>query len=259
VNLHPDSYVQRLTLETRFLRIITRHLYSSYTTTMENGVKLSIRMKGDDDGIAKEVFVKGIYEKMFAPQAGDVVVDAGANIGCFSLQAATRVGPTGTVYSFEPASENFDMLLRNIRLNHASNIVPFRLALGDDENEAEIGIYEGFGSSSIMYHAKKPPKKTERVAVRSVDNCQFERVDFLKLDTEGFEMNILKGARRTLEKFHPKIAGEAHPGFSDSGETILKYLKELGYTGMVEKYNTSDLQLFYAWPDSAYSHVRQLI
>ena len=247
MNSHPDSSVQRIMLETRFLRILGRHIYSSYTSTMKDGVKLSLRVKGDDDGVAREIFEKHIYEKTFAPQPGDIVVDAGANIGCFSLQAARRVGAAGRVFSFEPTRENFEMLRRNISLNNTKNIVPKRLALGDAENETEIGIYERSGDSSIFYSKRSPPKRTESVTVTTIDACKFDRLNFLKLDTEGYEMRILRGARITLDKFHPVIAGEAHPGFSESGEAILEYLEELGYTGTVENYHGPDLQLFYAW------------
>ncbi len=235
---------------TRFVRSIGKRFIRSYVTTLEDGTKLKLRTMGSDRSIAKEIFPDDVYEKSFAPQSGDVVVDVGANIGCFSLRAARKVGPEGKVFAFEPMADNFAMLKENIRLNGllTDNIIPVEEALGDYEGEAELRVYEVDGSSSLLPRPNRRLRRTDRIRVSTLDAKRLQRLDFLKLDAEGFELSILKGASETLKRCHPQIAGEAHPQFSDSGKTIMRYLQNLGYEGEVAEQFGGLLEMFYARP-----------
>jgi FkbM family methyltransferase len=249
MDLRPDSLLPRFMLDTKYVRIVGRYIFSSFATTLDDGTRLSLRSRGSDRGVAREIFEERIYETMFAPNPGDVVVDAGANIGCFSLQAAKKVGVTGKVIAFEPIDENYRMLVRNIRLNNATNIAAERLGLGDSAGEAEIGVYGRGGDSSIMFpRYAKPPRTTKKIGITTLDRQRLQKLDFLKLDTEGFELNILRGAKGMLEKHHPKIVGEAHPSVSDSAEVIMDYLRGFDYDGSIENDPKKNLQMFYAWP-----------
>lgn len=166
----------------------------------------------------------GIYKKDFEHQeievyqkvlnSGMTVVDAGANIGLYSLIASKVVGLKGKVFSFEPSKKTFDRLLENVRLNKCSNIIPIDTGLGDQENltltlqqDAGNGDAERYLSPTTNENKTGnmlvPKIEEEEVLIDMLDNClekfDVKKIDFLKIDTEGFEYYILKGARNIIE------------------------------------------------------------
>jgi FkbM family methyltransferase len=246
-----DSALQQLMLDTKYVRILGRRIYRTYVVKFDEKTRMAVRPLGGDLAIAEEVLISRVYEKEGRPKPGDTVIDAGANIGAFSVEVGELVGPEGRVYSFEPASSSFELLKRNIELNGLSNVTPNRCGLGEEEGELMLNLYDQHGGNTLLptRNDKRRVVGKERVRIRTVDSFVKEsevgRVDFLKVDTEGFELPVLKGAKETLLRDHPRIAGEAHPRFSDSAETILSYLGGLGYAGRAER--DGKAQMFYAW------------
>ncbi len=98
---------------------------------------------------------------------------------------------------------------------------------------------------------EETPKGKVRVQTKTLDglaqNLQFTRLDFLKIDTEGSELPILKGGVGAIRRFKPCIVGEAHPGFSDSGSQIADFLSGIGYECEVGPRH-KDAEMFYAQP-----------
>ena len=144
-----------------------------------------------------------------------VILDIGANIGNHSLYWATQRNAK-KIYAFEPIKATFDILMKNIELNNLSDIIkPYEVALGEDDSFGEIEKIQYFnmGSTSV----KKSEKGDFRIV--ALDNIKIEedRIDFVKIDVEGFEPFMLKGAVKTFEKYRPKTifieaVGEAiHP------------------------------------------------
>src|SRR5579872_2181180 len=110
IPLVPSSGLTRFLLQTRYLRIVSRKVISSYKTQLPNGDQICIRPLGNDDEIVQEVFVKDLYERYYKLKTGDKVIDIGGNIGTFSLKAGEEVGKSGKVLAVEPASENAKLL-----------------------------------------------------------------------------------------------------------------------------------------------------
>ncbi|MBU1908863.1 MAG: FkbM family methyltransferase, partial [Verrucomicrobia bacterium] len=133
---------------------------------------------------------------------GDVVLDVGAEDGADSLMFSSQVGTEGRVYAFEPDPANREKL--GLALDAKPNIIMVPLALG--EAEAEVR----FISQKSLSHIARPDEEGG-MAVRVVSVDQFvresnlQRVDLIKLDTEGYEVPILKGAAETIRKFKPKL------------------------------------------------------
>lgn len=165
---------------------------------------------------------------------GDGVIDAGANIGVFTIQAARAVGESGRVYAFEPMRTTFDMLARSVRANSFET----RCSL---HNEG-LGASEGEGSFHLSSHATNPGSsyisadaRGERIRIRPLDSVDYERrIRFLKMDVEGFEPHIIRGAARTLAEHAPVILTEFFPrslreigGISGPGYVAM--LEQLGY------------------------------
>jgi FkbM family methyltransferase len=161
-----------------------------------------------------------LLRKLLRP--GMTVVDVGANIGYYLLLAEQAVGTDGRVICIEPSSENLPELRRNIEINALANVCLYAIALGD--HEGETGLQTGINSGIIDGRGG-----TYTVPLRRLDQVVAERVDFLKIDVEGYEGQVLAGAEDLLATQKPTLFLELHPhivgrfGFSTSG--ILADLK----------------------------------
>ena len=134
---------------------------------------------------------------------GDIVIDAGAWIGDFSAYAASKGAFS---YAFEPTKETFGWLEKTSELNKG-HIFPIQKGLGD--NIEMLSILTD-SSNSAGNSLIREGQNSEQVAITTLDSFveeyKLKRVDFIKSDIEGFERNLLMGARETLKKFAPKLA-----------------------------------------------------
>lgn len=147
-----------------------------------------------------------------------VVIDAGANIGLFSIMAGTLC-PKGKIFAFEPGSIAFAALKKNI--STYPNIEAINCGLGDAPGEAKLAIGGGTASNFIP-KANYPYKNAEKIKVESIDNFirmnNLKAVDFIKIDTEGYEKEVIGGAEETIKKFSPVIAVSAYHNPKDRKE-----------------------------------------
>jgi FkbM family methyltransferase len=145
----------------------------------------------------------------FRPQLGQTVLDIGAHIGKYTLQFSRAVGSTGRVISVEPHPENYAMLLENLRLNDARNVRPVKCAVWNKPLYIGLFIGEGSGLHSLKVNHKHG---TIQVQAKTVDDLLKELdvdwVDWMKIDVEGAEADVLEGANRTIAKCKPKIVLE---------------------------------------------------
>lgn len=137
----------------------------------------------------------------------DIVIDAGANIGIFSLFASKKVGSGGVVYSFEPITEAAELLTKNIAANKLSNVVWAPYALSDRRQRISISLDEGLlGNSAILNKSEKIEEVEGITLDEYVEENDIKRVDFIKADIEGAERYFLQGAKQTITKHRPRIA-----------------------------------------------------
>jgi FkbM family methyltransferase len=146
--------------------------------------------------------VTHLFETFLKP--GMVVVDVGAHIGYFSLVAARQVGPGGKVYAFEPAPENYALLVKNIHLNGYRNIVPVPQAASDREGDAEFFLHRDSVAHSL--HAQTSGKHSWAIDVHVTTLDRFFEVEgwppvqLAKLDIEGAEPTALDGMRKLISR-----------------------------------------------------------
>ena len=152
-------------------------------------------------GMKFEPYELGVVRKLVRP--GDVFFDIGANVGFYSLMASQLVGGEGVVHAFEPASFAYEVLSKNIRLNRASNVVANRVAVGETGGEVELFVNRESGLSSLGQTGRGQVVGAEKVPSVSLDEYmdqhEISRVNFLKIDVEGYEGHVLRGARRLIE------------------------------------------------------------
>lgn len=137
---------------------------------------------------------------------GMTVLDIGAHHGLYTVIAACQVGLKGHVYAFEPSPREQKILRQNIRLNRFKNVTVEGLALGSSEAQGSLYLVEG---AETACNSLRPPRVeggTSAIPVHVtrlddwIDAHKIERVDFVKLDVEGGEMEVLKGADRFLDR-----------------------------------------------------------
>ena len=214
-----------------FLKKYRMHMQSIY------GIECDI-MAGD-----YEPELISIVQKYVKP--GMIAMDIGANVGAISITLADKVGPSGMVFSFEPGLATFSRQERNLLLNPsiASIISPQNMGCAEKNG---VMVYHEFAharGNAILgdLDAKWESYESHEVNVIKIDSFVSEKgirkVDFMKIDVESMEYNVLLGAKETLEKFHPVICfDEAWPDMgilnmtgSDNFKRIESFLTSLGY------------------------------
>ncbi|MEK7451566.1 MAG: FkbM family methyltransferase [Patescibacteria group bacterium] len=155
---------------------------------------------------------------------GRVVFDIGANVGYYSLLAANLVGPSGKVFAFEPLRSNFEHLKKNADINFYRNIFPFEVAVSDKSGSALLA----FTSSLQSGLAENGNIKVKTIGLDDwVDGGNLLMPDLLKIDVEGAELSVLKGALNILKKYHPIIFLSVHS--SELHRLCSEILLSLGY------------------------------
>jgi FkbM family methyltransferase len=159
---------------------------------------LSLKEASVDSWIFEQYNLSGLCEV----SSGDFVIDGGAFKGETAFWFLSK--GAGKVYAFEGDAINFEVLLKNVRLNRVEDkIIPVKALLSDKDGVSMIKM-TGSGSSSTLAN---DGTEVESITLDSfVFKNNIEHIDFIKLDVEGAELDVLKGARETIKKFKPKLA-----------------------------------------------------
>ncbi len=177
--------------------------------------------------LINEVILQDEYRAQGRIADDSIVIDAGANIGTFSVFAAT-LASRGKVYAFEPARSTFETLEKNLGIYE--NAVAVRSALGNNIGETELLIESSSGEGNTLAESGLAGSYSDKetVPITTIDAFvrarNLARVDFIKVDTEGFENEILEGARETVQKFRPAMALSAYhkPGDSERLQALIR-------------------------------------
>jgi len=153
------------------------------------------------------------------------IIDMGVNIGRHSLLFAEM--PNTRVLSFEPEINNFNALFENIKFNKFENITPYNLGGYNENKKVMLNLSENNdGGHSIVYKKGNRAVQIEVVKLDDfLDKVNFGKVDLMKIDVEGVELEVLQGAKETLKKYHPEIFFETFKNLGD----IKLFLESKGY------------------------------
>lgn len=167
---------------------------------------------------------------------GGVVIDAGSNIGNHAIYYAT-ICSASKVFCFEPQAEIFEILKENIELNNlSSSVIPFQLGLGETETTASIDFRDDTSISTRKKQVNHGGLYLKEDAgggfkITTIDACLgngLERLDFIKLDVQGFEDKVIRGALSVIKKFKPVVQVECMDK-SLLNDNILPLMTSLNY------------------------------
>lgn len=134
---------------------------------------------------------------------GMTVVDVGANVGYYTFLAASLVGPTGRVYAFEPSPYAFERLAEAVRLNGIPHITAIQSGLGEVRGKVRLFLPEQAGNHTPSMLASGMGRPID-VSVQTLDeyvvNEELNGIDLLKIDVEGFEPQVIRGAQQLLRE-----------------------------------------------------------
>lgn len=213
------------------------------TVSVNNTTRFYIRHNSSDALIVKEVWQLQEYagHPHIKIKPADSVVVIGAQISVFSVMAGLQV-PRGRVLSFEPNPENFRLLKSNLHLNQLQNVTPINLAVSD--RVATKKLYATKLNSGGYSFFPKHPETQSMVKVKTITLAQIfsryhlSRVDFMKVDVEGAEYDILLTATPATLRKIKNIVMEYHdhlaPGHHHS--ELVAHLQKAGFTVMLDSY-----------------------
>ena len=225
---------------------VAKALYD-YQSDNIHGIDLVAPLQGDGlvcflntkDLIGWKIFFFGEYEadtnRVLAEylKPDDIVIEAGANMGSETL-LISRLVAKGHVYGFEPNPYVFERLKINVSINELKNVDVFDIALGETDCTVQFNIYpKNFCNSgmSSKYMETSQTRKID-VAQQTLDSFIKDRniikVDFIKMDIQGAEMDMIMGAHETILKFKPTIFTEACRPYNDT-DALYGKLKGYGY------------------------------
>lgn len=223
-----------------FLRPILQaasHLFRNRDTVMQNGIGrgLCFNTGGSIAGYAlgnSEPDLQNALEMLV--QEGMVVYDIGANVGFFTVLLAKLVGPSGQVFAFEPLPENARQIQYNARLNGFTNIRVDLAAVGDASGTAAFRVTD-FSTTGKLRSVGTVDVQTDEIGAKTrvLDTLVFQSEipapSLIKIDAEGGEVGILKGAEKILQKARPILLIELH----STAEEVLDILRRHDYTSNV--------------------------
>lgn len=200
--------------------------------------RLGFKIKVDpvfDKNIENVIYERGVYEfgtvsliKQLLKE-GDIFIDVGANIGFLSLAAAVAVGKKGEVLAFEAVPSTYDILVANKELNSFSQLQARCIGVGSKSETVTIQAEEeNRGGASILNKNKTSGVEIE---VKKLDELITSGpVTLIKIDVEGYEFEVLKGAEELIKRDRPALIVEYSPVRENSIDPLemFRWIKELG-------------------------------
>lgn len=191
-----------------------RREWNGSRVIVRRGLRLETDLRVDDVGWTLysygclDYWDERIIRKLLHP--GAVCLDIGAHIGYYSLLMSRWVGPSGKVISFEPMPYTYSFLATNLQRNRARNVVAKQTAVGDIAGYVQMEVADNrrLGWSSVSESGNTKVSCTSVDA--EIEANRLEMVDFIKIDVEGYELNVLRGCEQTIKQLRPKIMFEVN-------------------------------------------------
>ncbi len=225
-----------------FVRVLPNH-YQYKVGSWRNVVRDGLKMRLDISNIVDWYMYFGLAEharmnlyKLIKPRA--VVYDIGANIGDVTMHASRIVGESGHIISFEPFPATLKRLYEHVRMNELKNVRVFPVALGAAEDSFFMEEYEHNPGMNRIVTGTDIRSASVKVDVKVLDSLfvteNLPVPEVIKIDVEGFEMEVLRGAASTIRRYKPAIFLELSDNNlrvqNSSSRELLDFLEREGYS-----------------------------
>jgi FkbM family methyltransferase len=196
---------------------------------------------------------------------GGVVLDVGGSYGYYALLLSRSVGGKGRVYTFEPDWHSFERLTRNLAVNHVENVVPVPVCAWN----ASVALAPWLSCEEEPWKSRLmgggiENKSGRQTVVPAVPLDAFAEalhmlgdIRLIKIDVEGAEWQVLRGARRILEESGPLVLCELHG--TEVAKQVLAYLLGMGFEQQMIEYMSETRQQILAYPRSEADRTRRAI
>ena len=166
--------------------------------------------------------------KYMVPKHEGCFVDVGANVGSWTFLLAEK---GITVHAFEPSPRSYGILKE--KAEKYGNVHVYSFALGENNYEAQLHLHQTSGHDSITKREGDYTGRHTRVTVRTLDSFNLRNVGLVKIDTEGYEVPVLLGARKTIVNHKPRLIIEVHRPHNEQAQKITTILKQLNYSWLI--------------------------
>ena len=200
-----------------------------------------------DKGISVELLLFGVHEPLctnLLPQIlkeGMICVEAGSNIGYYAVLESKIVGKNGKVIAIEASPDNYKYLQKNATQQNYSTIETYNFAVSNTDGEVylQTGSVSNWSKVIEKNENPNPSFKITKIPAKTLDSFledkKVKKIDFFRMDVEGYEFNIYKGMKQTIAKFKPILMIEFHK-IQLGSDKLKKFLHELNDDGYKAKY-----------------------
>lgn len=220
-----------------------RPVFENRVYTVRRGIALGLKRKGGLGFIPQ--FSEPDEEEKFIKElelTGKTIYDIGGWEGVFSMFFSRKTGSSGKVFAFEPNPKNYNRILENAALNNFKNITVFNLGLGKKKYRSKLifdNEFTGMGNLENSFNSNSTVKKSLSIDVEvdSLDNIisgkKIPAPDFVKIDVEGLELDVLEGMKKIIKKKKPSLFIEIHGidvvAKSENIKQVFRFLDSFGY------------------------------
>lgn len=232
---NPDSIFNRTTT-TAQKNFLTDYLSHPVIVNSPDGITFVARPHYED--LARFLFSKIMAKwepiSQLIPKPGETFVDVGSNVGYYTLKFAKTLGSKGKVISIEPDPDSYEILTKNCKLNNLETIELHNVAIGDHIGSVNLFRTDTHSGQSSLNSNQETSKNFVSVNLTTLDELleKLSTIDWMKIDVEGSELNVLQGSQKTLLKTK-KILIEIHePQLrkqNQKPEQIIFNLENLGF------------------------------
>lgn len=181
-----------------------------------------------------EIYLSKVYD-LFPPEENSLIFDVGAHIGLYSLKFSNL--PKTKIIAIEPYRENFKLLTKNLKINNVKNVIPVNSLVLDKSTFVNFYSLQFFPASSIFPQRLDKLNKTIKMKAITLDELfkkykKYNKI-FIKLDVEGSELKVLKGAKEILKNSKVKVIIEVHT----------KYVREQDLINFLKKFHFDKIKI----------------
>ncbi len=174
-----------------------------------------------------DIYDQSVFDHCYNPKADDTVIDVGAHVGIFTVKIAQKV-KSGCVVAIEPDKVNYKHLVNNIEKNGLKNVVTVNAALSSICGRIRLFLNDSSVAHSIVNESKRSVEVRSFTLDDLVRRLGLHRVDFVKINAEGAELDILKGAERTLQENNVSLSIAADH-YHTQVRDVSSVLSDLGF------------------------------